>query len=230
MSMYDVLKQLPIFQGISTEELTDIIEKVPFHFMHFDSGQTILSRGDECRHITFILSGKVRMETPTFGGRVRIVQEFESPHTMQFYNLFGAEIHLHDTLIAIDNVGVMQLDKHSFLRVLQQNKISLINVLNMLSTNAQKQHKAMDFSGETNPVLRLASWLLALTDRSAKNIVMEASTADWCSMLQLEESAYWRCVATLEGLKAIESEGGKLKLVDRYGLRTFVGQKTAQKE
>lgn len=229
MTMYDVLMQLPVFQGISSDQLTDILEKIPFDFRHFEMGQTILKEGDVCDCATFILSGKVRMFTKTFGGRVNIEQEFEAPYTLPFYNLFGAETHLHDTVMAASSAGIMQLDKLNFLRVLQQNQILLINVLNMLSTHAQKQNKAMDFSGEPDPVLRLASWMLALTERSASDITLYASTEDWCNMLQLDESSFWRCVATLEGEKVLESEGGKLKLIDRYGLRTYVGRKTAQK-
>ncbi len=228
MTMYDVMMQLPVFQGISSDQLTEIIEKIPFHFEHFEKDAVIMTQGEVCDCATFILSGKVRMTTPTFGGRVIIEQDFEAPYTLPFYNLFGAETHLHDNVISLGHTGIMRLDKLNFLRVLQQNKILLINVLNMLSTHAQKQHKAMDFSGEADPVLRLSSWMLALTERSAFNIAITATPNDWCKMLQLDEQAFWRCVAVLEGQKVVESEGGRLKLVDRYGLRTYVGQKTAQ--
>ncbi len=227
--MYDILMQLPVFQGISADQLTEIIEKIPFHFSHCEKDDVILRRGESCDCITFILSGSVRMTSPSFDGRISTVQDFAAPYTMPFYNLFGAETHLHDTVVALEYTGIMQLDKTNFLKVLQSNKILLINVLNMLSTHAQKQHKALDFGGEADPVLRLASWMLALTERAAFQIMLLASPEDWCKMLQLDEPSYWRCVATLEGEKVLESVGGKLKLIDRYGLRTYVGRKTAQK-
>lgn len=226
--MYELLMQLPVFQGISTDQLTEIIEKIPFSFAQYEPGQVIQRQGDECTDMTFILSGTVRTLTPTFGHKLMISQEFQGPYTMPFYNLYGATTRLHDTLEAVTRVGVMQLDKSNFLKVLQQNPILLINVMNMLCTNAQKQHKAMDFSGENDPVLRLASWMLAFTERRAENIVVEAAPADWCDLLQLDEPSFWRCVATLEGQHIVEVDSNKLKLLDRYGLRTFVGRKTAQ--
>lgn len=227
-TMYELLMQLPVFQGISNEQLTTIIEKIPFSFNQYEPGEVIMNQGDDCSAMTFVLSGTVRTITPTFGHKVQIQQEFEGPYTLPFYNLFGAETHLHDMLIAVNKVGIMELDKSNFLRVLQHNPILLINVMNMLCTHAQKQHKAMDFSGESDPVLRLASWMLAFTERKAENIIVDAATEDWCDLLQVDETSYWRCVASLEGQHIVEVEGTRLKLIDRYGLRTFVGRKTAQ--
>lgn len=227
-TMYELLMQLPVFQGISDEQLTEIIEKIPFSFCQYEPGQVIIPQGEVCHSLTFVLSGTVRTQTPTFGHRVQIMQAFEAPYTMPFYNLFGAETRHHDTVSAETRVGIMQLDKANFMRVLQQNPILLINVMNMLCTNAQKQHKAMDFSGESDPVLRLASWMLAFTERVAKTIVFDAELSDWCDLLQVDEASFWRCVATLEGLHIVDTDGRKLKLIDRYALRTFIGRKTAQ--
>ncbi len=220
--------QLPVFQGISSVQLTNIIEKIPFSFSQYEPGQIIMNQGDECEAMTFVLSGTVRSITPTFGHKVKIQQDFEGPYTLHFYNLFGAETHIHDTLQAVTRTGVMQLEKSNVLKVIQQNPIFLINVMNMLCTNAQKQHKAMDFSGEHDPLLRLASWILAFTERNAVNVFLDAELSDWCDLLQVDESSFWRCVATLEGQHILEVDGKKLKLLDRYSLKTFIGRKTAQ--
>ena len=227
-TMYELLMQLPVFQGISNDQLTMIIEKIPFSFSQYDAGELIMKQGEECSSLAFVLTGTIRTHTPTFGHRVQIMQEFEGPYTMPFYNLFGPETHHHDTVEAVTRVGVMQLDKGNFLKVLQQNPILLINVMNMLCTNAQKQHKAMDFSGEADPVLRLASWMLAFTERKGENIVFDADLSDWCGLLQVDETSFWRCVTILESQKIIDVEGRRLKLLDRYALRTFIGRKTAQ--
>ncbi len=227
--MYEMLMQLPVFQGISEEQLTNIIEKIPFDFSQYEPDSVIMKRGEECNAMTFALSGMVRTYTPTFGGKVMIEQDFQGPFTMPFYNLFGAETHLHDDMKAVTRAGIMRLSKAHFLEVLQQDPILLINVMNMLCTHAQKQHKAMDFSGETDPLLRLASWILAFTENNAVNIVLSADTEDWCKLLQVDEQSFWRCVASLEGQHILETDGRKLKLVDRYGLKTFIVRKTTQK-
>ncbi|MBQ0056150.1 MAG: Crp/Fnr family transcriptional regulator [Bacteroidales bacterium] len=229
MSMYDKMLQLPIFMGLSNNQLTAIIEKIPFSFERFNAGDVILEAGRQCDSVTFILNGDVRLVTPTFAGRMFIAQDFSGPHTMPFYYMFGAETRHFSELRAVTQAGVMQVEKMRFMEMLQLNDIMLLNVMNMLSTHAQKQHLAMDFSGESDPVLRLSSWMLAFTDRTATNILIEAREPDWCDMLQLSPSDFWRCVSMLENRGCLEVSEGKLKLTDRYALRRFVGEKSGQR-
>jgi len=229
-SMYDLLMQLPVFQGISTEQMTHILEVIPFDFRVFNKGDVICNGGDVVIGATFLLSGRVELETPIFNHRVKITQLFDAPYTFSLHHLFGADITARSTMRAAANkTGLMVLHKTDFLRIMHENEIALINVMNMLCTRAQKQHKAIDFSGVNDPVLKLSSWILAFTERSATEVCAEANEADWCDMLQLDSPAFWRCVATLEGQKVVESENGRLKLLDRYGLRSIVHNKTVQK-
>jgi len=227
--MYDLLLQLPIFQGLSYDQLTGIVEKIPFSFNRYAPGETIHAQGDLCDGVLFVLSGTVRQITPTFGERVKIVQDFAGPHTLSFYYLFGAETHSNSELVAVDQVGMMHVEKAFFLKMLQQNTLMLVNVMNMLSTHAQKQHVAMEFTGLEDPTLRLASWLLAFTDRKAARITIEAQEESWQSLLRVDAPSFWRCVAVLEGRDCVEMEKGVLKLTDRYALRRYVGEKTLPK-
>ena len=48
-------------------------------------------------------------------------------------------------------------------------------------------------------------------------------------MMQLDKPSFWRCVASMEGQHILETENGRLKLLDRYGLKSLVSNKTAQK-
>lgn len=229
-SMYDVLMQLPVFQGISKDQMTHILEVTPFDFRTFNEGETITLGGDIVEGASFLLSGQVKLETPIFDKRVKISQIFDAPHIFSLHRLFGADMAARSTLVASSGkTGIMLLEKVDFLRILHDNEITLINVMNMLSTRAQKQHKAIEFSAETDPVLKLSSWILAFTERTAKEVCVEASEEDWCDMLQLDVPSFWRCVAVLEGLKIVESVNGRLKLLDRYGLKSLVNNKSVQK-
>ncbi len=229
-TMYDLLMQLPMFQGVSTEQMTHILEVIPFDFRTYKPGDLISQGGDLCQGATFLLSGRVQLQTPVFNHRVMITQMFDAPYTFSLHHMFGAEMQARSTMVAFaEKTGIMILKKKDFLRILHENEIALINTLNMLCTRAQKQHKAIDFSGETDPMLKLASWMLAFTERSAKEVVIEAKESDWCDMLQLDKPAFWRCVASMEGQRILECENGRLKLLDRYGLKSLIGSKTAQK-
>lgn len=228
--MYDLLMQIPLFQGLSDTDLTHILEVVRFDFSNFREGEVISPAGHVCDGIIFLISGRIRVETPIFNDRVMISQVFEAPYTFALHHMFGADVRSRSTLLAdTDRTGIMVLSKADFMRILKEYEITLINTLNLLCTRAQKQHKALDFSGESDSVLKLASWMLVFTDRAAHEVYFDAAESDWCEMLQLDKPAFWRCVAMLEGQHLVEVESGRLKLLDRYGLRSLVGNKTAQK-
>ena len=84
-TMYDLLMQLPVFQGISVEHMTHILEVIPFDFRTHKVGEIILSGGDLCPGTTFLLSGRVRLETPVFNHRVKITQLFDAPYTFSSF-------------------------------------------------------------------------------------------------------------------------------------------------
>ena len=50
-SMYDVLLQLPLFQGVSRMKMSEIIEKTRFHFLKYQDNEIIAHRGEECTHM-----------------------------------------------------------------------------------------------------------------------------------------------------------------------------------
>ena len=60
-SMYDTLLELPLFQGLTKENITSIIEKVKMGFHKYEDRETIVSQNDRCNRLIFILDGKVEI-------------------------------------------------------------------------------------------------------------------------------------------------------------------------
>lgn len=227
--MYDLMLELPVFQGLSHDQLTSILEKVPFHFKKFKSNEYLFRSGEPFEEVMFVLSGRIRIITPTYRESILIAEDFEAPYTIPFYYLFGRETNARSSVYAQGPVGVMTLDKERFLQMIENNRLMLINVLNILSSHAQKQHLALDSVGELNPQLRLATWMLEYTSRPARNIIIDADMKDWCSLFNMSEETFVKAVKELTDAQLIEFDDGKLKLTDRYGLQTFVSRNGVRK-
>jgi len=227
--MFELFLQLPVFQGMSHSQLTEIMGKIPFDFRQYLSGELIQESGVVSDGVLSLLQGAVRQTTPAFGRRIFIEQSFSAPYTMPFYSLFGAETRTISSLRAQSQVGAMWVDKPHFLEMLRQNDIMLLNAMNMLSTHAQKQHVAMEYTGMEDSSLRLASWLLAFTDKRAEEILVQASDKDWQDLLHVDAESWQRGLCLLESRGCVERGQGSLKLIDRYDLRSFVREKSAPK-
>ena len=61
--MYDTLLQLPLFQGLSKEDLTNILAKVKLHFLRFKDDEVILEAGTTCDLFMFIIKGAISATT-----------------------------------------------------------------------------------------------------------------------------------------------------------------------
>ena len=50
-SMYEILMGLPLFNGVSRDCISQIIEKYKFHFLKYLPGEQIVMAGETCTHI-----------------------------------------------------------------------------------------------------------------------------------------------------------------------------------
>ena len=124
-SMYDVLLQLPIFQGVSRNKISELIEKMKFHFLKYPDGEKIVSIGEECNHLKFLISGEIRSELVTQNEKMRITETIQAPNVIAPEHLFGRDTYFPANLYAVGTVGVMQIEKASVVQMLQEEQKDL---------------------------------------------------------------------------------------------------------
>ena len=78
-SMYEKLMELPLFQGVSRDKLSELIEKTPFHFVKYNAGEQVVSVNEECTHIRFVISGDVRIDLSSANRRVVVSETLSGP-------------------------------------------------------------------------------------------------------------------------------------------------------
>ena len=118
-NIFDKLLHLPLFQGVSQERLQETVEKVPFHFLKFKRGEKILSCGDECSHVRFIVSGRAMIEHESKVLKLKISHELEAPEVIAPDYLFGLDTCYPFSVRAIDGCGILQLAKQDYVALLK---------------------------------------------------------------------------------------------------------------
>ena len=61
LQLYDKLLELPLFIGISTDELADIVGQTKFGFYKLVADKSLVSTDDKCTHLFFLMSGTLRV-------------------------------------------------------------------------------------------------------------------------------------------------------------------------
>ena len=88
-SMYEILMGLPLFNGVSRDCISQIIEKYKFHFLKYLPGEQIVMAGETCTHIKFVISGSVRSRIENADGRFKVSQTLNAPEVIAPEFLFG---------------------------------------------------------------------------------------------------------------------------------------------
>ncbi len=217
-SMYQQLMRLPLFQGVSTEKITALVEKLPFHFLKFHGDEQIFAAGDPCTHIKFIVSGKVRLETPFSNLKVVLSQVLATPHVLAAEYLFGRDTVYPYTAIADGPCGILQLLKSDYIKMVNSDKVFLFNILNYLSSGSQRSTSLALAVHDGTVAERLATLLDTLVLPGATDVVLTFKQKDLCNLLGTQRTTL---VATLNRLideDIIECDSSRMRILDQSKL------------
>lgn len=217
-SMYEQLMQLPLFQGVSTEKITALVEKLPFHFLKFHNGDQIFAAGDPCTHIRFIVSGQVSIETQWRRLRVSMTQTLTTPHVLAAECLFGRKTVYPYTAVAQGSCGILQLVKSDYIKMVSSDKVFLFNILNYLSSGSQRNTASILATRDGSVAERFAMLMDLLAVSGATDIKLHYKQKDLSALLGTQRTTL---IATLDKLSdqgIIEYDSNELSVLDIQGL------------
>lgn len=217
-SMYQQLMQLPLFQGVSAEKITALVEKLPFHFLKYRNGEQVFAAGDPCTHIKFIVSGQVRLETAFSNLRVTMCQTISNPHVLAAEYLFGRDTVYPFTAISDGACGILQLRKSDYIKMISSDKVFLFNILNYLSSGSQRSLASPLSVKNGSAAERLANLVDALAISGAKDISFHYKQKDLCALLGTQRTTLVAMLDKLSEMEVLDYDSNKLTILDMQGL------------
>ncbi|MDE7450285.1 MAG: Crp/Fnr family transcriptional regulator [Paramuribaculum sp.] len=217
-SMYEVLLTLPLFKGVSYKRMSEILEMVPFHFLKYLAGETVVQAGDPCTHIKFIISGSIRSSIVNSDGRFRVSQTLNAPDVIAPDYMFGRATRYPNTAVAIESAGIMQLSKSDFVKIISEEEIFLFNYLNLLSVNAQKSVEGVLSITTGSLEERIAFWILALSQRGGTDIVLSCRQRDLYSLFGTPRQSFLQTLTNMKERGLIDYDTSEIRVRTRQGL------------
>ena len=129
--LYDTLLNLPLFLGMSRADLLQIAGHTKFDFQKIEGGETLTEIGEPYHRLLFLLSGEVAVET------------IKAPEVFMIERLFGYDQHSPHHYVARNDCSLMSISKKEVLRLANQYEIFHINLLNLISTQAQRSNRRL---------------------------------------------------------------------------------------
>jgi len=189
-SMFEILMGLPLFRGVSRERIAAVVGEAKFHFLKYPAGETIVSAGTPCRHITFVLSGSVRSTIINANGRFAVGLTLKAPAVIYPDFLFGRATEFPGTVTALEPTSILQISKTDYMKILYSDEVFMFNYLNTLSVNAQKSLKGIMSLTSGNIDERIAFWIIALTQPGSFDIRLSCRRRDLCSLFGVQRSTF----------------------------------------
>lgn len=135
--MYEKLQQLPLFQGLSINELSYILGRIKLDFNRHDYSSILAVQGDSIKKLSYVLEGMVVVRNKSKNGHFLIEEFINEIHLIEPYNLFGMW-QRYDFSYSLESGGyTLDIDKRFFCDIMMEMNVVRMNMLNMMSHRLQ---------------------------------------------------------------------------------------------
>ncbi len=221
-SMYENLMGLPLFNGVSYNRISEIVGNTKLAFMKYLPGETIVQAGAPCTNLMFVIGGRVRLTIRNNSDRFSLGQTLEAPTVVSPDFLFGRNTLFPATVSAIDTVSIMQIEKNDFISIIRSDEVCLYNYLNFISTNAQKAVDGVLALTTGSLEERIAFWIIALSQRDAKEIVLSCRQRDLYTLFGVQRSSFMSTLDSMKERGLIDYSPNEIRVMSRMNLRSVL--------
>ena len=220
--MYEILMGLPLFNGVTHERISEILEKAKFHFLKYLPGQQIIEAGSPCSHIRFIINGSTRITITNEDNRFKVSQTLSAPNVIAPEFLFGRSTIYPCSVVALDTCGILQISKSDYMTILNTDPIFMFNFLNILSMNAQKSVEGVLTLTSGNLEQRIAFWISALTQREGSDITLSCKQRDLYTLFGVQRSSFIAALDELKDKSIIDYDQNEIRVISRRLLTEII--------
>lgn len=182
-TMYDNLLMLPLFQGISKSDLTEILDKVKLHFIRYKAGEKIVSQGTKSDSLLFLINGDIESLTTSTVSPFSFSEFFSTPYTIDPYSLFGMNTLHNSSVTALTDCNVLKIEKSYIFSELNKYQIFRLNYMNMVSSRGQNYHDRIWQWGDRTLEERIIFLLFLLSERPSGKKIFHIKMEDLSRML-----------------------------------------------
>lgn len=138
MKLYDSLQSSPLFQGLTSDNLLQIIGQTKFTFRKIAAGDIIKKEGEQCNRLALVVNGQAKSIAYADDHGYSIEENVAAPYTLQPECMFGLQLHYTRTFIATTTCDIVEIDKDDLMRISDEFIIFRMNLVNFISALSQK--------------------------------------------------------------------------------------------
>lgn len=218
--MYEMIMDLPLFKGVSKNQVSSFLEKTNVGFCNYQSGDIVVDEGEEVAMVKFVISGSVRIIRRIESLPIQIEETCGVGTVLGADRLFGISTGYAYKVKSEGKSSIMQFSKEQYMNLLHSDRIYMLNFFNYLSLLAQRPVDAMSRYSHGNLRSRLSVLISVMTHRKSSDITLtmtEETMAEFADMSP-EEVIEWKDAA--QRMELIACDCDSIRILSR---RAFLG-------
>ncbi|MCD8203358.1 MAG: Crp/Fnr family transcriptional regulator [Prevotella sp.] len=137
-NLHERLLELPLFQGMSRNDLEQVLMNTKFRYLTFQRGKTIVNEGEMCDRFFFLMEGVISSTKNADDNGYCVVEKLSAPDILQPERIFGLVQRYTRTFKTMTECNFICLGKMEMLTLADSYQIFRLNLLNIISTRSQR--------------------------------------------------------------------------------------------
>lgn len=192
---YEKLRLLPLFQGMSHEDLTLMVGHTKLDFRKVAAKAVVATADTACEQLLFLLDGELQVEGTADNRRYVLTEQVHGPFAIQPEQLFGLHQRYTRTFTALTPCHLLAISKQEVLRLLEDHIIFRFNLLNITAAHAQRLDRRLWQVPPTTLPHRIVRFLEARCLRPAGKKLLKIKMNDLaadlgCSRMEVSQALH----------------------------------------
>lgn len=215
---FTVLLNAPVFKGLKSEEIGEMISRVPYKTKKYRPGAMIAQSGTPVGSFMMVLKGVVKGEMIDYSGRVIKIEDIPSPGAIASAFIFGSRNLFPVNVISMTESEILIIEKNDFLNLLKENDKVLTNYLDVISNRSQFLSEKIKFLNFKTIKGKLAQYILQLAGPGNSELRLGITQSEIAEYFGVARPSINRVIREMEDEGIIRTNGRQIKIIDKKKL------------
>lgn len=210
MTKQTIIRQTPLFQGISEREFDSICKRMPFESRTYDKGAII----DVENTMGIVIYGRLQAVKPLMSQKQMYLQQFKSGSIFGVGNLFV------ENSIPLSHIEVMRPSEVCFLRAVDMmalfhHELILKNYLSFISSRIHYLNQKLEIVSQTTIYDRVKMYLKdqQLIQGSKDLIRLTISKSELAEFIGVSRASLYRVLDEMEAAQEISINHNQIRML-----------------
>ncbi len=142
--LYDKLTAIPLFKGVSGEDLALIQERCNLRWVNLSTDHPLIQADEPCHHLVILTEGELTRTTNFDNNTYTVKDKVEGVSIIEPEQLYGLTTRYRSNYRTLTSCKVLLISKDDIRQTLMNIPVWRINLLNLLSAKYNKLRDAVE--------------------------------------------------------------------------------------